>query len=388
MKKVLFVIKNMNLGGPATSLLNMLEMLKEKGYTADLFLMEHTGIFMERAKKAANLLPEDKALATLLCDVGRVKKDYGIRGLFYRGVFSFLKKKTGQKTLINKVFEYCAKKLKGYDVTAVYQENISTDFAKFIPSPEKVAWVHTIYERFTKNYTDDEVYNIYKDFDEIICVIGAGAEAFKKGQPKLSDRVRVINNPLNAEDIMRKGKEEASLSDCFKIVSIGRLSAEKQYEYCIEAAERLKNDGHSFKWYIIGEGQERQKLERLVKDGGLADFVELKGAMANPYSILAKCDLLVISSAYEAQPMVANEAFISGVPVVSTAFDSAYEFIKDGQNGLICNNSSVALYEAIGKLMSDKELMERIKSHAKAFEYDNNLILRQTIKVLYGEENE
>ena len=387
MKKVLFVIRDMKLGGPATSLLNMLEMLKAEGVETNLFLMEHTGIFLERAKKASNLLPENKFLAVNICDANRVKKDYGLLGIFYRGIFSILKRIKGQKNLRQMVFENAAQKIKGFDVVMPYQESMTTDFGVNIKAEKKIAWVHTIYEKFTMNYTPDQIYNTYKNFDKIACVIEAGADAFKKGQPKLSDKVVVVNNPLNTEDIIKKSKEDVSLDKGFKIVSVGRLSKEKCYERCIEAAAKLKNNGFAFKWYIIGEGAERKKLEDLIEKSKLGEAVKLFGAKENPYSIIKKCDVLVISSAYEAQPMVANEALVLGVPVVSTDYASAHQIIKNNENGLICENNTEGIYNALEKLLSDEAFIMSLKEGAKAFEYNNKSVINKTLDLINGEQN-
>lgn len=388
MKRVLFVIRNMNLGGSITSLLNMLEMLKSNNYNVDLFVMEHTGIFLERAKKAANLIPENKLLALLICDAKRVKKDYGLIGVAYRAVLSILKKIVNQIKLREKVFEICAKKIKRYDVVISYQEDISTSFAAKISTKNRIAWVHTIYERFAENMSEQTVYERYSSYDKIVCVVGAGADAFKAGQPKLAQKVTVINNPINTDDIILKSKDKVKLPDCFKIVSLGRLSKEKQYQYCIEAASRLKNDGYAFKWYIIGGGQENDFLSSLVRKYSLEGVVELTGAMQNPYPVLANSNLLVISSAYEAQPMVANEALILGVPVVTTSYDSAYEVVKEGENGLICENSPSGVYDAIKTLFVNDELMSKLSNNAKTFVYDNKKVLEKTIELIYGENNE
>lgn len=389
MKKVLFVVKNLNLGGSVTSLLNMLELLKENGYSVDLFPIEHTGIFLERAKNAANLLPENLLLATSICDAGRIRRDYGLKGVIYRGILSIAKRFINQVKLREFVLRHCARYIKNYDVAVAYQEDIITRyFTSHIPSPNKIAWIHTIYDRFAKNASQSEIFDIYKKFNNIVCVVGAGANAFCIGQPELAERVVVVNNPLNVKQIVEKSNKKIKLKDGFKIISIGRLSKEKQYEYCVDAALKLVKDEYEFKWYIIGDGQEKDRLCELIHKNNLENVVELTGAMENPYPILSQADVLVISSSYEAQPMVANEALILGVPVVTTNYDSAYEVIQNGENGLICENSSEALYSAVKELLSNKELMLKLKKNAMAFSYDNQTVLNETVKLIYGEDYE
>ena len=106
-KKVLFVFHRMNIGGSGTSLMNLMELFEKKGITFDLFLMSHEGIFLDRVKGLANVLPEDKKLASVVCAPSYIKKD--IIGLFYRAMF-VLKKKLFKGFSRNTVYKRLAKK--------------------------------------------------------------------------------------------------------------------------------------------------------------------------------------------------------------------------------------------------------------------------------------
>ena len=64
MSRILFVAQRLGLGGSASSLLNMLELLEQSGCKVDLFIMEHSGMYLEQASRCANLLPEAWRLAS------------------------------------------------------------------------------------------------------------------------------------------------------------------------------------------------------------------------------------------------------------------------------------------------------------------------------------
>ena len=381
MSKVLFVIQQLGFGGSTTSLLNMLELLDKSGHRADLFIMKHGGAFMDRAAVCANILPEDTKLASSICNRNSIKR-YGINGLINRCYVSLKYKLKNPRIVLHDIYKSAAELIKGYDVVISYQENIATDFTQYIPSKKRIAWVHTMYDSFTINMSYREVLDTYLRFDDIVCVAPAAVDVFKKRMPSLADRVSLISNPLNVEMIKQKACcDQNDIADDLQnvIISVGRLSPEKQYDYAIKAAKKLYENGFAFKWFIVGEGIEKAKLEELINRENLQDIVVLLGSRQNPYPLIAKADVLVISSVYEAQPMVANEAFVLGVPVITTDYPAAKTLINHGQNGIICKTSVDGIYSAVNNFMSNKDLSAKLTKGARNFHYDNDSILEKIL---------
>ena len=108
--KILFVLHRIGIGGSMTSLLNLLELLKSDGVDCDLFLMDHTGSFLERAKNAANLLPENKRLASIICNKEKLKRNKDIVGLAYRISYVLKSKLTKRKYNYDSIYQKEAKK--------------------------------------------------------------------------------------------------------------------------------------------------------------------------------------------------------------------------------------------------------------------------------------
>lgn len=373
MSKVLFVIKSLGMGGSTTSLMNMLELMCSLGHRVDLFVMEHNGIYFERARRSSTLLDENVELASAICAPTNIKK-YGFRGLINRCFVSIRYKVLSPVSVKNNLYKKVGQQLEGYDVVVAYQESMTTHFARFIPAKKRIAWVHTIYERFTANASHNEMLDIYSSFDQIVCVAPAAVEAFQKGMPELSERVSMIPNPLNSEFIKEKAKLIPNNFPQYygnTVVSVGRLVPEKQYDLAIHAAKKLTDSGIQYRWYIIGAGPEKEKLDALIKAEQLSANILLLGAMENPYSVIARSDVLLISSLYEAQPMVANEALILDVPVITTDYPSAKTLIKHGINGLICNTTVDGIYAALKEFFSNENLRVHLIQGAQMFEYDN-----------------
>lgn len=377
MAKVLFVIQRLGIGGSVTSLLNFLELLNQAGLKADLFVMEHEGVFFERAAECANILPENRKLAAVICEPEKLRK-YGMRGLIHRCVYSLQYKFRDVSKVRNQLFEEAANCIGEYDIAVAYSEGTATVFTQYIRSKKKIAWVHTIYERFVKNVQSSEMQKLYSRFEKIVCVAPAAAEAFKKGLPALNNKVCMIPNPLNAERIKEQSKVSLSFGlneESNIIISVGRLSPEKQYDLAILAAQKLNESGVPFKWYIIGDGSERKRLEDLIQATGLFDRVILVGMMGNPYPLIVRADVLVISSLYEAQPMVANEAFILDVPVITTNYPSASTLVEHNVNGIICDMSVEGLYLAIKQFLTDVKYQNQLKKGARDFKYNSTEIV-------------
>ena len=374
MKKVLFVIHRIGVGGSITSLLNLLEMLNDRGDRCDLFIMEHEGVFLERAKRVSNVLAEDKALASMLCDKSLLKQKYGLAGVWRRGVIHLKNKLFSSGDHRQEIYKRAAAKLDGYDAVVAYQENTTTEFTRYINAGKKIAWVHTMYDRFSVGYTKEEMLGVYENYGTVVCVAEASADSFGSALPELEDRVKVIPNPLNEKLIIEKSMLEGACvlpEDKKILVSVGRLSPEKQYEYIMDAAASMRDRRIDFVWYLIGGGTEKDKLEAIRAEKQLEDRVIMTGMLDNPYPIIKGADILVISSLYEAQPMVANEALILDVPVITTKYPSAATVITNGENGAICENSSAALTDAIISVITDTEEYARLKAGAEAFEYNS-----------------
>lgn len=386
MKRVLFVIETLGLGGPTTSLAAMLDLLRRSGCEPDLFVMDHAAV--PAALTDAHLLPEDRALAASLCRKRDVRRRFGMIGTVRRILLSILKRIFPQDKIQRIVYRRAAARLCSYDTVAAYQEGHATEFAGHIAAAHRIAWVHTIYDRFTADTAPKSVLRTYEKFESIVCVAAAGADAFRAAQPTLAPRVAVIPNPINCDRIRRMAKDAPQIQTAGRtvIASVGRLSPEKQYSYALEAAARLMHDGIDFAWYIVGDGEDAEALHATAEKLGLCDRVIFTGALDNPYPIIAAAAMLVISSAYEAQPMVANEALTLGVPVVTTDYAAAGAVTGGGRFGVVCENSPDGLYTAVKRFLTDADALADLRRRASRFEYDNGTVVREVRRLICNDD--
>lgn len=234
-----------------------------------------------------------------------------------------------------------------YDCVVSFQESTSLPFvAKFL-NPYKIAWIHCDYSRIFTNENDEM--SIFSKYYRIVTVSEYTKKTFCQLLPLLSNKVYTIYNIMDSEAILEKSKKPINNlnfnNEVFTIISVGRISAVKQFELIPIIANTLKSRNINFRWYILGGVHERipyLQLQKSIVDCGVADCVLCLGNQLNPYPYFKAANLLVSTSKSEACPMIFNEAKILNLPVVTNNFGSAYEFIIDGQDGRICTIDQMA----------------------------------------------
>jgi len=172
---------------------------------------------------------------------------------------------------------------------------------------------------------------------------------------------RVIPNP-----VMPPPPSRAVPSDPPVIVAIGRLVPQKGFDILLPAFARVAAVHSDWCLEIWGEGPERGALERLRDSLGLSSRVMLPGRTREPYKVLRRASLFVMSSRREGFPTVLGEAMSCGLPVVSVDCPSGpREMIRDGIDGLLVPPENVgALAAGMERLISDQRLARDLASRA------------------------
>ena len=175
-----------------------------------------------------------------------------------------------------------------------------------------------------------------------------------------SDKICVIPNALSFEC-----SEIAKLQNKI-ILSVGGVSPEKGYDDLIDIAVELKKELPDWHLNIFGDGPIKDELNKKIIDKGVGDFVLLRGTTKDIKTEYLKSSIYVMTSKFEAFPMVLLEAQTCGLPVVS--FNCNYgpsDIIEDGINGFLIPNRDTKLYiNRVLQLAKNIEL--RIKYGKKA----------------------
>ncbi|NQT36021.1 MAG: glycosyltransferase [Planctomycetes bacterium] len=186
------------------------------------------------------------------------------------------------------------------------------------------------------------------------------------------DRCTLIENAVDTNRYARRRTpSEAKAQLGFDpgrllIGTVGRLSAEKNFAGLIRAVDQLLRQGHDVELAIVGEGDCREELERLIAELDRGDRVRLLGFRADTLDLYQAMDLFVLNSLREGLPNVVLEAMATEVPVVATRVAGVPRLIEDDVDGLLIEpDSDGPLIEALARLIGDAGLRARLAAAAR-----------------------
>lgn len=209
--------------------------------------------------------------------------------------------------------------------------------------------------------------------DLLVCVSRGIARGLTRDLSIPEKRLAVVANSVDVARVRRLAGEaplqERSGRTVPAVVSVGRLAAEKGHDVLVRASSELVRRGVPHRIVVLGEGEERARLEELIAELGAT--VELRGHEANPFPWMASADLVCLPSRREGMPLVLLEALALGVPVLATECgDGCLELLAHGKfGGLVPVDEPTALADAIERHVADpRDLTDRAAAAAAALE--------------------
>ena len=204
----------------------------------------------------------------------------------------------------------------------LYLSNFINILARFLGSPHRsIVMNQGIASRLYKSGAKGRLNlylqkYLYPGADRVICVSRAMSTDLLGIAPKIR-KIAIIPNAFDTERLEQDALEGAKKFQRpeFYVISLARLIPLKNHHHSIQAAAMLKID---FIMEIYGEGEERERLENLVKDCKLEHRVRFPGYIHNPMPLLATADVLLLLSKSEALPTVIIEAMIVGTLVIAS----------------------------------------------------------------------
>lgn len=180
---------------------------------------------------------------------------------------------------------------------------------------------------------------------------------------KVGERAVILPNSLNPDFIRPRYEGEREK----KIVSVGRMDANKNHEMQIRAFAALKDRYPDYELVIYGDGELRAGLEALAASLGVSDRVILPGVVQDVARRIERASLFLLTSYSEGVSNALIEALALGLPVVATDVPSGgtEELVTDGVNGLVIpTGDQKALETAMDRLLGDTALGERLGTEA------------------------
>lgn len=201
-----------------------------------------------------------------------------------------------------------------------------------------------------------------------------------------SEHIQVIYNPVVTPAV--KAKIQTAIAHPWfapgeppVVLGVGRLVTQKDFPTLIRAFAVLRQQ-RSARLMILGEGDQRAKLEALIQALDLGDDVALPGFVDNPYAYMAKASVFALSSIFEGFGNVVAEALAAGTPIVSTDCESGpAEILAGGEYGrLVPVGDAQTLATAIAATLNEPRNSQRLQQRAAAFSLD--VVTEQYLQVL------
>lgn len=370
-KNILFIEEGLGVGGAEKSLLTILENIDYKKYNVDLFLFRHSGTFMNLIPKEVNLLNEDmdfkifnsnrKIAPIRFLLKGRFKKSFNALIYLIKAAYSniILKKQYIGWDNISPIF---SKINKEYDVSISFLERKTFYFnVDKVNSLKKIGFIHIDYNKIQYDYNLDNKY--FKYFNNIATVSNHCKEVLINLFPQYKEKFIVIKNMISVNIIKEMSKEKVDFKKSNNetiIVTVGRLTYQKGIDNAIIICKDLISKGYKIKWLVIGKGEDKEKLEELIKKYNLENKFILKGVKTNPYKYIKNCDIYVQPSRFEGYGITIAEAKALNKPIVASNIPEFKEQLINNKTGLIASSNDEFVKNII-KLIENKEIKYTLK---------------------------
>lgn len=200
---------------------------------------------------------------------------------------------------------------------------------------------------------------------------------------KLRRQSEILYNIIDAEQL-KEQLRQAKCTDNYDIVFVGRLTEPKNPCRLVDVLERVVAFNSQIRIAIIGTGDMEEQVKTLVKQKGLDNHISCLGFMNNPYGILKKAKVMIMTSLWEGTPMVALEAMALGIPIVSTPVDGMCDLVITGETGYLSNDDN-ELAEYCCRICNDPDLYTKM-SHAtevRASQIMNLAAYRKSVENAY-----
>lgn len=380
MTKLLFVIMHLHMGGAERSLVNLLSEIDYSQYEVDLLLIKKEGDLIRQLPQEVHLLEtpyELKAVYSNSIDGIRGVKYFLVRGMSV--VCSNIRNKFHICDMTAIRWNQFYKRLipqfeKKYDVAIAYLTGPSMYYvADKVNADKKIVFYHNDY--FASNAMPNRPTDLpyFEKFDLIPTISDQCKQSLEKAFPDMKEKFTVVPNITSTKLIRLRADQfypEEYKGKKNVICSIGRLNEQKGFDLAIQAAASLKKSGVSFSWYIIGEGEERKKLQELIAKNQLENGFFLRGIRDNPYPYLKNADIVVQPSRYEGKSMVLDEAKILAKPIVATNYTTVRDQLSD-EEGLVVDMTPEGIAEGIQRMLVDAKMREGFVKYLQQRDYGN-----------------
>lgn len=214
------------------------------------------------------------------------------------------------------------------------------------------------------------VVDYYSRCDEVWAVSDSTADTLRGYG--YTGEIQVMQNGTNLRnvdpDALAEVERRWDFGDLPLLLFVGQMDWKKNINCILEACAALRRSGFAFRLALAGQGPDRDAIDRRVDELGLRENARLVGHITDTKlldALFARASLFVFPSLYDNAPMVVREAAAMGTPAVLARGSTAAEIIRDGENGLLCENDGEDLARVIRSALADSEHLARMGAAAR-----------------------
>lgn len=357
------MIDSLTCGGAEKSLVSLLPLLDYSKIDITLMLVGRGGVFERYIPKQVKIVNYSPACITLFQKIW-----LGICRLAFSSLIRLNKFRRHPLNSPTMEWMTCRSAIQPYkehyDVAIAYQQGFPCWYIlEKVDADKKYAWINVdiTKTKFRLSY----VKKFYDCYDGVIAVSDALYKIILEADLVSKERLYCIYDILNQDLIIRQSNEEFGgekpIENLITIVTVARLMLQhKGQDMCVKAAKILQDKGYKFQWIFVGDGPDRNSLERLIEEYHVENNICLVGMQSNPYPYMKAADVYVQSSRFEGFGLTVTEAKILGRAIVCTNFPTAFNQLENGKNGIIVEMSAEAIASGIEKLLNDETLRQRL----------------------------
>lgn len=238
-----------------------------------------------------------------------------------------------------------------------------------------------------------EVYRIIERIQspftkKIICISEAEKSSALNNKICNKKKLCVINNGIDFSEFNKEKITREKLNipnSSFVVGQVGRLTDQKSPDIFIKSAALIKRKIPNAFFVLVGDGELRPRMEKLIKSEGLEKDFLITGWVDNSTSYLDVFDVATLLSRWEGFGLVLPEYMYSKIPIVATEVDAIPYIIKDGVNGLLVKpNNPVNVATAIEQIYYDSKLKSTLVENGRMIveqKYDVRRVANETIQM-------
>lgn len=251
-----------------------------------------------------------------------------------------------------------------------------------IKAKKRIAWLHGDHPYC--GIDKEDIGQVYLKYDKIYCGSKVCVENYINDFPYLKNKLDIFLYPINSAEIILKSKnklhENFNNSLC-NIVTVGRVSSEKGQDLIPAAVAKLVEDNYKIYWYIVGDGQDCERIRELAKKFNVMDYIKFTGSKPNPYPYIKNCDIYVQPSYSECYSLTICEAGILGKAIIATDVCGIKDEISDDTAIFVAPDSN-EIANAIKFLIDNNKIKSYMEENIAKIDFSHKEAINKLLKYI------